>query len=168
MENKYVDKLIPFFGNHPLKNRQDLIRVYGFTQEDNDYLINYEMSLLKSFVGGVFNTLDIEGSGTYDFQFEVGEVHTIKYNQSYYPVSNQIENNVIRIYIHIFPGGLVDIRGEETVDVNLDLINNSDYGLEVESEIKDIFYDFFISKVPFFESSKSYNIWELYIIYPED
>jgi hypothetical protein len=168
MENKYVDKLIPFFGNHPLKNRQDLIRVYGFTQEDNDYLINYEMSLLKSFVGGVFNTLDIEGSGTYDFQFEVGEVQTIKYNQSYYPVSNQIENNVIRIYIHIFPGGLVDIRGEETVDVNLDLINNSDYGLEVESEIKDIFYDFFISKVPFFESSKSYNIWELYIIYPED
>lgn len=168
MENKYVDKLIPFFRNHPLNDRHDLDRVYGFTSEDNDYLINYEKSLLEPFVGRVFNTLDIESSGTYDFQFEVGEVQTIKYNQSYYPVSNQIENNVIRIYIHIFPGGLVDIRGEETVDVNLDLINNSDYGWEVESEIKDIFYDFFISKVPFFESSKSYNIWELYIIYPED
>jgi hypothetical protein len=168
MGNKYVDKLIPFFDNHPMNNRQDLIRVYGFTQEDNDYLINYEKSLLKPFVGGVFNTLDIENSGTYDFQFEVVEVQTIKYNQSYYPVANQIENNVIRIYIDVFPGGLVDIQGEETVDVNLDLINNSDYGWEVESEIKDIFYGLFINKVPFFESSKSHNIWELYITYPED
>ena len=168
MGNKYVDKLIPFFRNHPLNDRHDLDRVYGFTSEDNDYLINYEKSLLEPFVGRVFNTLDIEGVGTYDFQFEVSEVQTIKYNQSYHPVANQIENNVIRIYIDVFPGGLVDIQGEETVDVNLDLINNSDYGWEVENEIKDIFYGLFINKVPFFESSKSHNIWELYITYPED
>ena len=168
MENKYVDKLIPFFRNHPLNDRYDLDRVYGFTQEDNDYLINYEKSLLKPFIGRVFNTLDIEGSGTYDFQFEVTEIQSIQYNQDYFSSFQIWNNNVIRIYIDIFPGGLVDIRGEETVDVNLDLINNSDYGWEVESEIKDIFYDFFVSKVPFFESSKSHNIWELYITYPED
>ena len=167
MENKYVDKLILFFRNHPLNDRHDLDRVYGFTSEDNDYLINYEKSLLEPFVGRVFNTLDIEGAGTYDFQFEVGEVQTIKYYQSYYPVANQIENNVIRIYIDIFPGGFVDIDGE-TFDINVDLINDSDYGWEVENEIKDIFYDFFVDNVPFFESSKSHNIWELYITYPED
>ena len=166
MENKYVDKLIPFFRNHPLNDRHDLDRVYGFTSEDNDYLINYEKSLLKPFIGRVFNTLDIEGSGTYDFQFEVTDIQSIQYNQDYFSSFQIWNNNVIRIYIDIFPGGLVDIRGEETMDVNLDLINNSDYGWEVESEIKDIFYDFFISKVPFFESSKSHNIWELYITYP--
>ena len=168
MGNKYVDKLIPFFDNHPMNDRQDLIRVYGFTQEDNDYLINYEKSLLKPFVGRVFNTLDIENSGTYDFQFEITGIKSVVYNQEYFLSSQIWDNNVIRIYIDIFPGGLVDIQGEETVDVNLDLINNSDYGWEVEYEIKDIFYNFFISKVPFFESSKSRNIWELYITYPED
>ena len=168
MENKYVDKLIPFFRNHPLNDRHDLDRVYGFTSEDNDYLINYEKSLLEPFVGRVFTTLDIEGSGTYDFQFEVTEIQSIQYNQDYFSSFQIWNNNVIRIYIDIFPGGLVDIRGEETVDVNLDLINNSDYGWEVENEIKEIFYDFFIDKVPFFESSKSDNIWELYITYPED
>ena len=166
MENKYVDKLVTFFGNHPLKNRQDLIRVYGFTQEDNDYLINYEMSLLKSFVGGVFNTLDFKGSGTYDFQFEVTEIRPIRYHYDHNR-NFHIENDDIEIYINIFPGGFVDIGGE-TFDINVDLINNSDLGWVVDSEIKDIFYDFFVDKVPFFESSKSHNIWELYITYPED
>ena len=167
MENKYVDKLIPFFDNHPMDNRQDLIRVYGFTQEDNDYLINYEMSLLKPFVGRVFNTLDIEGAGIYDFQFEITGIKSVDYNQEYFLSSQIWDNNVIRIYIDIFPGGFVDIDGE-TFDINVDLINDSDYGWEVENEIKDIFYDFFVDKVPFFESSKSHNIWELYITYPED
>jgi hypothetical protein len=119
MENKYVDKLIPFFDNHPMNNRQDLIRVYGFTQEDNDYLINYEKSLLKPFVGRVFNTLDIENSGTYDFQFEITGIKSVVYNQVYFLSSQIWDNNVIRINIDIFPGGLVDIQGEETVDVNL-------------------------------------------------
>ena len=78
----------------------------------------------------------------------------------------EIPNYVIRVYFDILPGGSVYIE-EDFLDVNTDLINNSDWGWEVENEIKDIMYEFLIDKVPFLENAKTYHVMEMYINYPE-
>ena len=47
MSNKYVDKLIRFFGNHPLESRRELDTYYSLSKEDNYYLVTYEKYLMK-------------------------------------------------------------------------------------------------------------------------
>lgn len=178
---KYVQRVVKRIEQDPLDDRFDLKRIYGFNESDYVQLLEYEKSLIKPYVNKVFGTLEIENSGTYQFQFEITIVQIIKVpdygehlinihepSDSEYirSVASHILDIPLRIYIDILPGGLVDIDGE-AYDVNIDLINNSDWGWEVENEIKDIMYDFLMNRIPFTKKSKSYQSWEFYINYPE-
>lgn len=168
MSNKYVDKLIRFFDNHPLDSRRELDTYYSLSKEDNYYLVTYEKYLMKPLIGKVFNTTDLDYSGTYDFQFEITNVDIgfYKRNSNYDVQFIASDLTYIRIYFDVLPGGLVDIQGDYTTDINLNLINDSEYGWEVETEIKDIFRQFLLDSNEFFKNVNSDEIWEFYINYP--
>ena len=180
--NKYIERVIKHIDKFPISDRYDIERIYGIGKEEYIQLLEYEKSLIdKTLLGNVYNTLDIPASGTYDFQFEVTETQIIDMNTSksggYAGLdsgwfTDDINKSIflldipIRVYIDILPGGTVDIDGE-TYDVNVNLINNSDWGWEVENEIKSIFYEFLQRKVPLIYKSCGYQVFEIYPNYPE-
>ncbi len=183
--NKYINRVIKHIDKFPISDRYDIERIYGIGKEEYLQLINYEKSLLdKSLLGNVYNILDIPNTiytGTYDFQFEITEIQIIDMDTNKsggyggldsgwfvddMKKSNFILDIPIRVYIDILPGGTVDIDGE-TKDVNQHLINDGNYGWEVEMEIKDTFYEFLKRKVPFIYKSCGYQLFEVYPIYPE-
>ena len=178
---RYVQRVIQNIGVDELGDRFDLKRIYGFNESDYIQLMNYEKSLIKPYVNKVFSTLDLYNFGTYDFQFQITKIQIIKVPdygahllhihepsdiEDIRSVARHLLDIPLRIYIDILPGGLVDIDGD-TYDVNIDLINDSDWGWEVENEIKDIMYDFLMLEIPFLKKSASYQTWEFYINYPE-
>jgi len=181
--NRYIERVVKHIDKFPITDRYDIERIYGIGKEEYLQLMEYEKSLIdKTLLGNVYNTLDIPASGTYDFQFEITETQVIDmYSKEYGNYSgldpdwfvDEIKTSQfmldipLRIYIDILPGGLVDIDGQ-TYDVNVDLINDSDWGWEVENEIKDIFYEFILSKVPFIKKSCGYQVFELYPNLPEN
>ena len=180
--NKYIERVIKHIDKYPISDRYDIERIYGIGKEEYIQLLEYEKSLIdKTLLGNVYSTLDIPASGTYDFQFEVTETQIIDMNTSKSGgyggldsgwFTDDINKSIflldmpIRVYIDILPGGTVDIDGE-TYDVNVNLINNSDWGWEVENEIKAIFYEFLQRKVPLIYKSCGYQVFELYPNYPE-
>jgi hypothetical protein len=179
--NKYIERVIKHINKFPITDRYDIVRIYGIEKEEYLHLLEYEKSLIdKTLLGNVYSTLDIPATGTYDFQFEVQTVQVVDmyskklgHYSGFDPDSFRegIKNNFLldtplRIYIDIFPGGLVDIDGD-TYDVNLDLINNSDWGWEVETEISEIFYEFINLKIPLIKNSCADEIFELYPNYPD-
>jgi len=181
--NRYIERVVKHIDKFPITDRYDIERIYGIGKEEYLQLMEYEKSLIdKALLGNVYNTWDIPATGTYEFQFEIIETQIIDmYSKEYGNYSgldpdwfvDEIKKSQflldipLRIYIDVLPGGLVDIDGQ-TYDVNVDLINNSDWGWEVENEIKDIFYEFIISKVPFIKKSCGYQVFELYPNLPEN
>jgi len=188
--NRYIERVVKHIDKFPLSDRYDIERIYGIGKEEYLQLMEYEKSLIdKTLLGNVYDTVystsDFDvNTGTYDFQFEITETQIIDMDTSKsggyggldsYIFNDNIENSQflldipLRIYIDILPGGLVDIMSDDdkTYDVNVDLINNSDWGWEVENEIKDILYEFLKRKVPFVYKSCGYQIFEIYPIYPE-
>ena len=181
--NRYIERVVKHIDKFPITDRYDIERIYGIGKEEYLQLMEYEKSLIdKTLLGNVYNTLDIPASGTYEFQFEIIETQIIDmYSKEYGNYSgldpdwfvDNIKNSQflldipLRIYIDVLPGGLVDIDGQ-TYDVNVDLINNSDWGWEVENEIKDIFYEFITSKIPFIEKSCAYQVFEIYPNLPDN
>ena len=180
--NKYIERVIKHIDKFPISDRYDIERIYGIGKEEYLQLMEYEKSLIdKTLLGNVYNTWDIPASGTYDFQFEITETQVIDmYSKEYGNYSgldpdwvvDNIKNSQflldipLRIYIDVLPGGLVDIDGQ-TYDVNVNLINNSDWGWEVENEIKTIFYEFLQRKVPLIYKSCGYQVFEIYPNLPE-
>lgn len=182
--NRYIERVVKHIDKFPITDRYDIERIYGIGKEEYLQLMEYEKSLIdKTLLGNVYSTYGSDlNSGTYDFQFQITETQVIDmYSKEYGNYSgldpdwfvDNIKNSQflldipLRIYIDVLPGGLVDID-EQTYDVNVDLINNSDWGWEVESEIKDIFYEFIISKVPFIKKSCGYQVFEVYPNLPEN
>ena len=181
--NRYIERVVKHIDKFPITDRYDIERIYGIGKEEYLQLMEYEKSLIdKTLLGNVYNTWDIPATGTYEFQFEIIETQIIDmYSKEYGNYSgldpdwfvDNIKNSQflldipLRIYIDVLPGGLVDINGQ-TYDVNVDLINDSDWGWEVENEMKDIFYEFIISKVPFIKKSCGYQVLELYPNLPEN
>jgi hypothetical protein len=172
--NKYIERVIKHIDKFPMSDRYDIERIYGIGKEEYLQLMEYEKSLIdKTLLGNVYNT--------YDFQFEITETQVIDmYSKEYGNYSgldpdwvvDNIKNSQflldipLRIYIDVLPGGLVDIDGQ-TYDVNVNLINNSDWGWEVENEIKTIFYEFLQRKVPLIYKSCGYQVFEIYPNLPE-
>ena len=181
--NRYIERVVKHIDKFPITDRYDIERIYGIGKEEYLQLMEYEKSLIdKTLLGNVYNTWDIPATGTYEFQFEIIETQIIDmYSKEYGNYSgldpdwfvDNIKNSQflldipLRIYIDVLPGGLVDINGQP-YDVDVDLINNSDWGWEVENEMKDIFYEFIISKVPFIKKSCGYQVLELYPNLPEN
>jgi len=179
--NRYIERVVKHIDKFPVSDRYDIEKIYGIAKEEYLQLMEYEKSLIdKNLLGNVYNTLDQPGAGTYDFQFEITETQIIDMDTSksggYGGLDsgsfvNDVVNSVflldipLRIYIDILPGGLVDIDND-TYDVDESLINNSDWGWEVENEIKDILYETLKRKVPFIYKSCGYQIFEVYPIYP--
>lgn len=168
---KYVERVIKHLEKFPIKDRYTIESLYPFNEEEYVQLLEYEKSLIDTLVGDTYDVFAIPQSGNYDFLFEIVNVGITLYNQNipssehYY--MTEIPNYVIRVYFDILPGGVVDNLEGDSYDVNIDLINNSDWGWEVENEIKDIMYEFLIDKVPFLENAKTYQVMEMYINYPE-
>lgn len=168
---KYVERVIKHLEKFPINDRYNIESLYPFNEGEYRQLLVYEKSLIDPLVGGIYNTSDVPISGGYDFQFELTEVGLSVYNENM-PTSehyymSEIPNYVIRVYFDILPGGVVDNLEGDSYDVNIDLINNSDWGWEIENEVKDIMYEFLIDKVPFLENAKTYHVMEMYINYPE-
>ena len=167
---KYVEKVINHLHKIPINDRYDIESIFPLQKGEYVQLLEYEKSLIDTLVGDTYDVFEVPSSGNYDFLFEIVNVGITVYDQNI-PTSKhyymtEIPNYVIRVYFDILPGGSVYID-EDFLDVNIDLINNSDWGWEVENEIKDIMYEFLIDKVPFLENAKTYNIMEMYINYPE-
>ena len=181
--NRYIERVIKHIDKFPITDRYDIERIYGIGKEEYLQLMEYEKSLIdKTLLGNVYNTWDIPATGTYEFQFEIVETQIIDMNSKefgpYHGLDpdwfvDNIKNSQflldipIRVYINVLPDGLVDINGQP-YNVDVDLINNSDWGWEVENEMKDIFYEFIISKVPFIKKSCGYQVLELYPNLPEN
>jgi hypothetical protein len=159
---KYVEKIIEHLSrpHNEVGWRSDIVTNYAISEEEYIELVDYEVSLINELSNKTYNTLDFNGTGTYDFQFEITQA-----DNSYWKDSPEVFDRVVRIYIDIYPGGIVDIQGE-TYDVNEDLITDNEYGWEVENELKDIFYTIIRNAIPFINQTKLIYITELYINYP--
>lgn len=156
----YVKKIINYLskGANRFITEKDLMNVFALTKEEYEELLDYEISVIKKIRNRYFTTTDLDYVGSYDFQFVLTHVNKGKGTHS--------EFNAIMVFFDILPGGLVTLNGQPA-DIDEDLIQMHEWGWEIESEIKDIFYTLIQQSDPLFRNTFAMDAIEIYINYPE-
>ena len=172
--NEYIKKILSKLSNPSwaLENRSDFVDVYGLSEDEYlNGIVDFEVNQLNKTEGEFFNTKLHKYSGSYDFVFKVTGIQFIQYTKVSVSLENSLFGEVIEIYVDIDSGGTVDITdnlGPTTVYITEDLINDSDFGWEIEGEIKEMIIDMILTKESdLFNNIRTYDIVELYVEYPK-
>ena len=75
--SKYLGKLLPHLKNDPLGSRIDLKKTFSLSTDEYFDLLEYEVNLINSLKGEIFDTSDPKwsGCGNYEFEFEIDKSH---------------------------------------------------------------------------------------------
>lgn len=169
--NNYLTRLIKLLSvpNNELSYRYDLKDIYGMgIEEYTKEFLPYEVSLLKKLKIRNFHTADYPHTGSYDFHFGIDQIIINDYykDSSVYIEDTMNSGYVVQIYVTVSPDGTVDLDGE-TVEVNNNLINNHEWGWEVEMEIKDNITSILEDSLPtLLKNTRFFDIVEVYPLLP--
>jgi len=172
--NDYIKKILSKLSNPSwaLEKRSDFVDVYGLSEDEYlNGIVDFEVNQLNKLQNEFFSTLTYKFSGSYDFVFKVTNIQFIQYTKVSVSLENSLFGEVISIDVDIDPGGTVGITdnlGPTTVYITEDLINDSDFGWEIEGEIKEMIIDMILTKESdLFNNIRTYDIVELYVEYPK-
>jgi len=165
-ESEYTSKIMDHIKSDPLLSRVDLKNIYSISKEEYLEIVDYEVSVINSLKGEIFDTSNPKwiGTGNYEFTFEVDNVY----------LSNDIfdkdESNLfsgvgdlIDIDVDVDVNGTVYLYGPERDDEGREwtireVTSNSDFGWEVISEIRDIIRTILEQRLPVLNNLKTLQI----------
>lgn len=165
-ESEYTNKVIRHVETDPLDKRIDLKKVYSISNDEYFDIIDYEVNLIDSLRGEIFDTSDPKWSGTgnYQFKFEIDYVDTNYENMEKEYIFNK--GDVIDIHVDIDVYGTVFI--ESTMRDNPgrewtigEATNDRNIGYIVISEIRDIVYSIIEQRLPIFSNLGTLGVCEI-------
>ena len=152
--SKYLGKLLPHLKNDPLGSRIDLKKTFSLSTDEYFDLLEYEVNLINSLKGEIFDTSDPKwsGCGNYEFEFEIDVSHIIDKIHSE-DKGQLFLKDIIDINVDVDVNGtvyigstLVNSPGREwTIR---EAVDNHRFGWEVVSEIRDIVYTILEQRLP--------------------
>ena len=152
--SKYLGKLLPHLKNDPLGSRIDLKKTFSLSNDEYFDLLEYEVNLINSLKGEIFDTSDPKwsGCGNYEFEFEIDVSHIIDKIRSE-DKGQLFLKDIIDINVDVDVNGtvyigstLVNSPGREwTIR---EAVDNHRFGWEVVSEIRDIVYTILEQRLP--------------------
>lgn len=152
--SKYLGKLLPHLKNDPLGSRIDLKKTFSLSTDEYFDLLEYEVNLINSLKGEIFDTSDPKwsGCGNYEFEFEIDVSHIIDKIHSE-DKGQLFLKDIIDINVDVDVNGtvyigstLVNSPGREwTIR---EAVDNHRFGWEVISEIRDIVYTILEQRLP--------------------
>jgi hypothetical protein len=156
----YVDKVLKRWETDPMRTKQ-FIDVYGIDTDMALYIRQKIQEDLRNIpVGKKIWLLDKDfpldvGIGNYDFKFEITDIFD-PYSSKIAIGTESLLLDEIQIDVTIYPEGSVHINVQEEDDEEYELkefsiydaIGDNDFGWEVESEIKEIIWEYVMSFSP--------------------
>lgn len=152
--SKYLGKLLPHLKNDPLGSRIELKKTFSLSTDEYFDLLEYEVNLINSLKGEIFDTSNPKwsGCGNYEFEFEIDVSHIIDKIRSE-EKGQLFLKDIIDINVDVDVNGtvyigstLVNSPGREwTIR---EAVNNHKFGWEVISEIRDIVYTILEQRLP--------------------
>ena len=152
--SKYLGKLLPHLKNDPLGSRIDLKKTFSLSTDEYFDLLEYEVNLINSLKGEIFDTSDPKwsGCGNYEFEFEIDVSHIIDKIRSE-DKGQLFLKDIIDINVDVDVNGTVYI-GSTLVNSSgrewtiREAVDNHRFGWEVVSEIRDIVYTILEQRLP--------------------
>ncbi len=166
-ESEYSNKVIGHVETDPLDSRLDLKKIYSISNEEYFDILEYEVNLINSLKGEIFDTSDPKWSGTgqYEFEFEIDDVNITDRTD---PKNEHIlfKGDIIDIDVDIDVNGTVfigstmrDNPGREwTIS---EATNDKHIGYIVISEIRDIVYTIIEQRLPLLKNLGTLDVCDV-------
>jgi len=164
-ESQYVDKIINHFKSDLIGERIELKKTYSLSTDEYIKLLQYEVNLINSLKGEVFDTSDPKwvGTGSYEFTFEIDSSYLYNYklpppNENVLFTRESIEVDVdVDVTGTVFLGSTM--RDNPGRDWTLrEAIENRHMGHIIISEIRDIIYTILEQRLPLLKNLETLDV----------
>ena len=164
-ESQYVDKIINHFKSDLIGERIELKKTYSLSTDEYIELLQYEVNLINSLKGEVFDTSDPKwvGTGSYEFTFEIDSSYLYNYklpppNENVLFTRESIEVDVdVDVTGTVFLGSTM--RDNPGRDWTLrEAIENRHMGHIIISEIRDIIYTILEQRLPLLKNLETLDV----------
>ena len=166
-ESDYSNKVISHVETDPLDKRMDLKKIYSISNDEYFDILEYEVSLINSLRGEIFDTSDPKWSGTGNYEFEF-EIDGVNITDKRYPENEHIlfKGDVIDIDVDVDVHGtvflgstMIDNPGREwTIS---EATNDKNIGYIVISEIRDIVYTIIEQRLPILKNLGTLDVCDV-------
>ena len=163
-ESEYSNKVIGHIKNDPLEKRIDLKKIYSLSADEYFELLEYEVNLINSLQGEIFDTSDPKwsGVGNYEFEFEIDKAHITDRTR---PKDEHIlfKGDIIDIDVDVDVHGSVFLESSMIDNPGRDwsigeATNDKNIGYIVISEIRDIVYTIIEQRLPLLKNLGTLNV----------
>lgn len=164
-ESQYVDKVINHFKSDLIGERIELKKTYSLSTDEYIELLQYEVKLINSLKGEVFDTSDPkwDGTGSYEFTFEIDSSYL--YNYKLPPPNENVlfTRESIEVDVDVDVTGTVflesTMRNNPGRDWTLrEAIENRHMGHIIISEIRDIIYTILEQRLPLLKNLETLDV----------
>lgn len=157
-ESKYINKVIAHIENDPLDSRLELKKIYSLSTDEYFELLDYEVNLINSLQGEIFDTSDPKwvGTGNYEFTFEVDRAYII--DNAIKDDYSLFKGDIIDVNVNIDRGGTVYLFDPERESSIGEAVSDDNIGYIVESEINDIIYRILEQRLPELKNFNTFNV----------
>ena len=162
--SKYLGKLLPHLKNDPLGSRIDLKKTFSLSNDEYFDLLEYEVNLINSLKGEIFDTSDPKwsGCGNYEFEFEIDKSHITDRRHpedEYIIFKGDIIDIDVDVDVHgtvFLESSMLDNPGREwTIG---EATNNKTIGYMIISEIRDVITTIIEQRLPILKNLRTLNI----------
>ena len=163
-ESKYVDKIINHLKNDLLGSRIELKKTFSLSTEEYFDILEYEVELINSLKGEIFDTSDPKwsGCGNYEFEFEIDKSHITdrRHPEDEYTIfKGDIIDIDVDVDVHgtvFLESSMLDNPGREwTIG---EATNNKTIGYMIISEIRDVITTIIEQRLPILKNLRTLNI----------
>jgi len=163
-ESKYVDKIINHLKNDLLGSRIELKKTFSLSTEEYFDILEYEVELINSLKGEIFDTSDPKwsGCGNYEFEFEIDKSHITdrrRPEDEYTIFKADIIDIDVDVDVHgtvFLESSMLDNPGREwTIG---EATNNKTIGYMIISEIRDVITTIIEQRLPILKNLRTLNI----------
>tara|TARA_R110001632_G_scaffold14169_2_gene48033 strand:+ start:817 stop:2400 length:1584 start_codon:yes stop_codon:yes gene_type:complete len=163
-ESKYVDKIINHLKNDLLGSRIELKKIFSISTEEYFDILEYEVELINSLKGEIFDTSDPKwsGCGNYEFEFEIDKSHITDRRHpedEYIIFKGDIIDIDVDVDVHgtvFLESSMLDNPGREwTIG---EATNNKTIGYMIISEIRDVITTIIEQRLPILKNLRTLNI----------
>jgi len=165
-ESEYSNKVIGHVETDPLDKRIDLKKIYSISNDEYFDILNYELHIINSLKGEIFDTSDPKwrGTGNYEFTFEIDRAYIIGNTpQDDYSL---FKGDIIDIDVDVDINGTVFLESTMRDNPGRDwsigeAVSDDNIGYIVNSEIRDIIYTILEQRLPILKNFGTLDVSDI-------
>ena len=165
-ESEYSNKVIGHVETDPLDKRIDLKKIYSISNDEYFDILNYELHIINSLKGEIFDTSDPKwrGTGNYEFTFEIDRAYIIGNTpQDDYAL---FKGDIIDIDVDVDINGTVFLESTMRDNPGRDwsigeAVSDDNIGYIVNSEIRDIIYTILEQRLPILKNFGTLDVSDI-------